>query len=198
MLRSIATRIGNSGAWCFMFRSEVGIPSKYRPRFWHARHSGHVCPLNQLIHFGDRVSVGGLDKLKDTARGSVLCCAVYATGVSSASSVLLPLESTQHILNRSRQIHNGRDPIQSEDEWLWIVSVGFFRATGGLDSGVRNQQPYLLLVINSRWLSFTTCSGNYSLHVFERNAIWDRFIPRVSEVDQDDSRVHIPKITFGV
>lgn len=108
------------------------------------------------------------------------------------------LESTQHILNRSRQIHNGRDPIQSEHEWLWIVSVGFFRATGGLESGVRNQQPYLLLVINKRWLSFTTCSGNYSLHVFERNAIWDRFITRVSEVDQDDSRVHIPKITFGV
>ena len=79
MLRSIATRIGNSGAWCFMFRTEVGIPSKYRPRFWHARHSGHVCPLNQLIHFGDRVSVGGLDKLKDTARGSVLCCAVLFT-----------------------------------------------------------------------------------------------------------------------
>ena len=131
-------------------------------------------------------------------RHAVVFCAVYATGVSSASSVHLPLESTQHILNRSRQINNGREPIQSEDEWLWIVSVGFFQATGGLDLGVRNQQPYLLLVINSRWLSFTTCSGDYSLHVFERNAIWDRFITRVSEVNQDDSRVHIPKITFWV
>ncbi len=122
MLSSIATRIGYSGASYFMFRTEVGIPSKYRPRFWHARHSGHVCPLNQLIYLGNRVSVGGLDKVKDTARGSVLFCSVLCCAVlftQQAYPVLLrffyhsnPLNTSSIAVDKSTMVVLPSNPIR--------------------------------------------------------------------------------------